>query len=190
MNTTVAETGIAVVNFPSGKWAKFASLGRAKAAVLPDFHDQIYVSAEDIAARNDINKIRAVIEGLTKKLAPQFKSVKEAADALWKRILETADDRMADGLKKGKRAEAQRNPNAYIVLETREDVINAKKLPRQAKACMRILSRYKDKNFSEETARKLIEESATELQTKQDPWRIFQYYRARLMSEGLLKMGE
>lgn len=44
----------------------------------------------------------------------------------------------------------------------------------------------KDPHISEATLRKYIEDNAGRLHTKQDPWRIFQYYRPLLISEKLI----
>lgn len=95
----------------------------------------------------------------------------------------------ADEKSEGKRATATKNPNAYIVLVNDPVVIDGKKLPRQAKVCAKIFARNSEKNFSEDVAKKLINDGAAEIVTRQDPWRIFQYYRARLIAEGLIKMG-
>lgn len=41
--------------------------------------------------------------------------------------------------------------------------------------------------IDEGTLRKFIEDNAGELKTRQDPWRIFQYYRPEILKQGLIK---
>lgn len=43
-----------------------------------------------------------------------------------------------------------------------------------------------DRFITEEVLRKYIEDHASELHTRQDPWRIFQYYRPNLIQEKLI----
>lgn len=58
------------------------------------------------------------------------------------------------------------------------------KLPPQAKT---VLGWIQDEGpVSEEKLREIAAQRAEELKTKQDPWRIFQYYRPRLINEDFL----
>jgi hypothetical protein len=61
-------------------------------------------------------------------------------------------------------------------------------LPPQAKICLRIMRELCSLHASgreclEAQLREKITERAEELHTRQDPWRIFQYYRARMIHE-------
>jgi hypothetical protein len=58
----------------------------------------------------------------------------------------------------------------------------------QAKACFALFERCIEQRESvkEEELRAFVEAHATELHTKQDPWRIFQYYRPQLMKAHLI----
>lgn len=63
-------------------------------------------------------------------------------------------------------------------------------LPAQAIACWVILKESTPEGATgiiESEFKKKIEERAAELKTRQDPWRIFQYYRARLVKENHLR---
>ncbi len=65
----------------------------------------------------------------------------------------------------------------------------------QALACLRLFRRHmlqgnteNDRLFvTEESLKQFVIENATELKTRQDPWRIFQYYRPELLKQKLLK---
>jgi len=65
----------------------------------------------------------------------------------------------------------------------------------QAKACLKLLKDCLAKNIipdtedqfvTEEVLKQYVIDNAGELHTKQDPWRIFQYYRPNLISEGII----
>lgn len=61
-------------------------------------------------------------------------------------------------------------------------------IPNQASACLRILSdAAKDGKVTEDVARAAIAQRAPELKTRQEPWRIFQFYRPQLIKLGHLK---
>lgn len=68
-------------------------------------------------------------------------------------------------------------------LRTREQAEAA--LPPQAKKCLEIMRELcgESGEVTEERMRNTIIERADELHTRQDPWRIFQYYRARMIEE-------
>lgn len=58
----------------------------------------------------------------------------------------------------------------------------------QAKACLKLFREcIKDQEMVTETVmRQYVEDHAAELHTRQDPWRIFQYYRPLLIAEKLI----
>ena len=59
----------------------------------------------------------------------------------------------------------------------------------QALACLRLFRACigTDPMVTEATLKKYIEDHASELHTRQDPWRIFQYYRPNLIANKLIK---
>lgn len=63
------------------------------------------------------------------------------------------------------------------------------KLPPQAKTCYKIFTDCtgETNTVSEEFLKNEITRRAAELKTKQDPWRIFQYYRPQLIAAKLIK---
>lgn len=81
----------------------------------------------------------------------------------------------------------QPRPDVYYVLAG----IPSQGLPPQAIACARILATAADVNhITEAEAMKLMDDgkAAGYLRTDQEAWRIFQYYRARLIAGNYLRM--
>ena len=69
----------------------------------------------------------------------------------------------------------------YVLHGTPEErKVKAAKMPPQARACLTILELAGTDEVSEETLMKLVADNKDALRTKQDPWRIFQYYRAMM----------
>ena len=66
-----------------------------------------------------------------------------------------------------------------------QDAIDREKslanFPPQAKACLQIMQEFGTPFIPEDDLKKAIAEKADRLHTRQDPWRIFQYYRAQLI---------
>ena len=62
------------------------------------------------------------------------------------------------------------------------------KLPKQAGICMGLIAAQEDR--SEANLVEVFKGHAETLATKQDPWRIFQYYRPMLIASNLLRVVE
>ena len=58
----------------------------------------------------------------------------------------------------------------------------------QASVCYQIFISAGTDEVPEARMRELVEEHADEIKTKQDPWRIFQYYRPMLIRERLIRL--
>ena len=65
-------------------------------------------------------------------------------------------------------------------------------LPKQAVSILTGFSQMNGQELPEEKVQAFVQTLADtgELKTKQDPWRIFQYYRAKMISSGYLKMAK
>lgn len=61
-------------------------------------------------------------------------------------------------------------------------------LPTQAIACLKLMWELDGDEITEGDLRELIIKNADKLNTRQDPWRIFQYYRAKLNTAGFFRM--
>lgn len=178
---------------PNGEWLRFDTLLEAKILLLPNYHKSIFHSFEDFELR--------VSPGAKIQLSERFGS--QSLRYLWDQLQATcrnpyrkheamaATDEGYRGLAKRVRrprilkyrfnmnAKDQRNVDAFY------------RLPPQAQSLVQLIEEYV-KSFTEpvvlETELKTyIEKNAEKLATKQDPWRIFQYYRGRLIASGFLR---
>lgn len=129
---------------------------------------------------------------------------------VWQKLCEMAADRTTSGAASVPRNKAGRKniyqTRTYAVIPS-DDYVARLRVP-QAIACYRILvdsATPRDTGqrrvhpttrepepiivheIVESELREIITRRAEELHTRQDPWRIFQYYRPVLMREGLLK---
>jgi hypothetical protein len=62
------------------------------------------------------------------------------------------------------------------------------KLPPQAIACLKIMVDMNRKEILEQDLKDEVNKQAESLHTRQDPWRIFQYYRPQLMQHKIVRM--
>ena len=95
-------------------------------------------------------------------------------------LLEAA---LADALTKKVKAPKINNVE-YVLADELPD--SAAKLPPQAKTIVAWIQGEEGK-VTEAKLREIASERAAELKTKQDPWRIFAYYRPRMIEEGILR---
>jgi hypothetical protein len=61
-------------------------------------------------------------------------------------------------------------------------------MPPQAKACLAMLKEFKMDKVSEADFKELILKSGDRLHTRQDPWRIFQYYRGNMIRDRWIRL--
>lgn len=80
-------------------------------------------------------------------------------------------------------------PREYCLVEGHESKMAD--LTPQARTCAILLAHCiaagDGPSVYEETFKQFLAENAGELNTRQDPWRIFQYYRANMISEGIIR---
>lgn len=85
-----------------------------------------------------------------------------------------------------------RMPSAkvYVLQGTAADrKAKAAKMPPQAKTCVEIMELAGTPEVSEADLMKLVADNKDKLRTRQDPWRIFQYYRATLNGAEIFKVN-
>ncbi len=86
-----------------------------------------------------------------------------------------------DGAKRG-RPSGQLSGRRYVV-DFDKFWLKQRELPPQARQIIESLSKTNEQEFLESELPGLLQ-----LKTKQDPWRIFQYYRPKLIAAGVLKV--
>jgi hypothetical protein len=124
-----------------------------------------------------------------KKAAPQLDLVAQLLEQVASLTKELADFKQATALpaareKKETKKGQPREGVYYVVLN-----VPVRNFTPQAIACMKILARAEDPtHVSEADAMRLLEENKALLGTRQDSWRVFCYYRAKLIGADYLKM--
>lgn len=111
------------------------------------------------------------------------KNKEEAVDRAWTALLAVSANVPADAGKKGARQPRVSNTTFKLLYDfdsPGKAEEKFKELPPQAQKCLTIMARGGKKEYPEAELRKLVEEHGKELNTVQEPWRIFQYYRNRL----------
>ncbi len=117
-------------------------------------------------------------QDLTLRLLQEVEELKEKLAALQQQPAVVREK------KESKRGQP-REGTFYTVLS-----IPTKNFPPQAITCMKILSRAADPTkIPEAEAMQLLEENKSLLGTRQESWRIFAYYRAKLTGADYLRMS-
>lgn len=187
-----------VISCIAGKFAKYENMLKAKTILLPENQHCIYLNAEDLFQRCP---------------SPQYQHIMndfglDTAQELWDHIWNTAIDpyktveryeaASMDGLKPVKMRAKRKLAYKFVFDNSNEKVIACYYgLAPQARAIIDIIDREskrilennpgKAAIFEETELKDLIELHKSELQTKQDSWRIFQYYRGKLIQYSFLR---
>lgn len=124
----------------------------------------------------------------------------ELSVKVWIKLCETALNRLTSTKVAGRKVSEKMQNRAYEVLKT--EVATDVKMPPQAKTCLVFFTEcmagdaeYQKKESPRPTyiiAENLFKDyvivNAARLNTRQDPWRIFQYYRPELIKSGFLRL--
>lgn len=151
----------------------------------------------DAFEKENKQTLLAYHENLFKKPAPKDQSLVETASWCWYKIISLAVDRLPIQARSNTGRVSQILKRDYFLGTSTDD--SGIKTP-QAKACLRLFKEALEKigtksgepgkevlTVTEENLRKYIEENASALHTKQEPWRIFQYYRPNLINAKLIR---
>lgn len=143
----------------------------------------------------DLNKqtILAYHEHLFKVTPEKKQDLTLTAQYCWAKIISLAIDRRAN--KAPVSATGRKSTIGLCEYRKGPNEVPNLKTP-QANACYRLFLEVltsdkattagEDRYVNEATLRQYIIDHATELHTKQDPWRIFQYYRPNLITDKLI----
>jgi hypothetical protein len=180
---------------PNGEWLKFDTLFEAKILLMPEHQKNIFRNLEDFQKR--------VSSHAMSELMGRFET--QSASTIWEKLLIAAKNPYrknqavleADTLYKqlGKRVRRPRVLKYQFNLNAKDQrTVDAYyRLPPQAQAVVDLIEAYVH-NFNkpvvlETELKEYFEKNGEKLQTKQDPWRIFQYYRGRLIANGFLRFA-
>jgi hypothetical protein len=180
-----------------GKYLRFSRLQAIPAG------SKVYSSVDDLLGQSQeqLEKLFAYTTGEDKR----FSDLAEAAASVWDAfnlapsydpaIHSPKDDPTAPkaaaqaASAKGKNYVRKRDSTKYIMKpETQKSLDAIAKLAPQAQACVKILRASGKTTMMEAEVRALIESGNPELRTRQGSWRIFQYYRSKLIHADVFTM--
>lgn len=184
---------------------RYPTLSKALAMHLDEDHRYIYTKKEELAERNNIDELKFIWKCLMPNSpVPQWKSRTGAAEQLWPILLARSVyiDPWGKGVEKGRsrRISKSLSGRSYILLSPGMDdwpedqQRGLYEIPQQAKDIIyylneRAIDRGSATWMEPEMKQVMVEmEKEKRLRTRQDPWRIFQYYRSKLIKYGFIKM--
>ena len=163
----------------------------------------LFKSWEDFSARMKESDRLAILHQQCFDKQPTAKELKDPIELtvkVWMRLCETAVQRLDEdtpGANTGaKRTSAKLADRRYEVVNF---TIPAEvKMPPQARTCMEFFKELAAKighddakgvfEVSEKAFNEYVVANAERLKTRQDPWRIFQYYRPQLIQGGYIRL--
>ncbi|HMV57026.1 MAG TPA: hypothetical protein PKD38_07445 [Nitrospira sp.] len=189
-----------VVAYVHDKWLRFDTLELARQVVPPREHHRIYLTPDELAFKLGAARLMELGRQFACKSTAELwaKLQMQAYDPLVKYEEMVAAENVARKTR-GPRPKRYKKKVAYRFCfdPTCEGHANVyQRLPPQACALVDLLheltkmpERPEDKRniFTEEELQGYVMLRRDMLYTKQDPWRIFQYYRGKLISGGFLR---
>lgn len=159
------------------------------------FGEQSLIDRHDDRGLLDLwNDIPGDSKGRTSLIAP---TKSESAKKLWMYMCRTALSAHEAQIPEGKTRKRGRPRNdaharGYLMLVLKPSDITftmEENLPKQAISMIEIILEDGRERFTEDEMKAVIAEGAAagQLKTKQDPWRIFQYYRPKLIQYDVLR---
>jgi hypothetical protein len=159
----------------------------------------VFVGPNDMAAESEISDLLVIWSKLLKVPVSQGDRDKlDVARLIWeavggKPLTATADDVIpADPEnRRGPKGPRERYDCGYERLFDVDDEVYAQRvrtLPPQARACLEVLSLMPGAVTPEPELKRAINDAKKAIKTRQDAWRIFQYYRPRFIAEGYLRV--
>jgi hypothetical protein len=161
-----------------------------------------FKSWEDFSNRIEIERLVTLHQQCFDKqpTAKELKDKVELSVKVWMKLCETAISRL-DEATPGANTGAKRT--AHKLADRRYEVVKFEipadmKLPPQAKTCMLFFKECATKvahddskgifEIMEKDFNEYVVANAERLKTRQDPWRIFQYYRPQLIQGGFVRL--
>ena len=161
----------------------------SKIHILKDaIHEQWNGWAEHFDKQPKDSIIQAHI-GVFSVPPPKDQQLIETSLMTWLKLASMAMDRTDEGAKEKKIAKSTILSRTYTYIK--DPAKAATLVTPQAKACLQIVAESVDpktQTIDEASLKAAVEAKCATLKTRQDPWRIFQYYRTKLINSGNLKM--
>jgi hypothetical protein len=197
MNADVALTPV-LVKMPSGDWCSFSTESKARSFIVDADSVQLLHGPNDLAKlgfdelkREYMKIVKIPYGGTHHDLA--------IAVELWGILIGRAKQPLAALEGKGRSADGPLGKRASLIYKCQytgkaDDPLKAafEKLPKQAKVCLMIIQELEAAHQFVDS--KLLERELTKqsdrLDTRQKSWRVFKYYQANMISEGLLRLRQ
>jgi hypothetical protein len=184
----------------NGRWLRFDTLELARAVVPPQEHHRIYSTPDELAFKLGARRLVELGKTFGCKSTPELwaKMQLQAYDPLVK-YEELAEKEHASRKTRGPRPKRYKKKIAYrFQFDPDNDghQLAYGRMPPQACALVDLIHDLtklperpvgKENIFKEEELQGYINLRRDQLHTKQDPWRIFQYYRGKLIVSGFLR---
>ena len=182
-----------IAQSPNGEWLRFDTLLEAKTILMPQHQERIFRSYEDFEKR--------LSQGAKSQLMERFQT--QSTRLLWEALQKHAKNPLRKHAQllaseinpSGRRVRRPRVLKYEFNLDARsqKNVDAFYRLPPQAQALVEIIEEYVNKftvkTVLETELKTYIMEHREKLNTQQDPWRIFQYYRGKLIASGFLRFA-
>jgi len=169
---------------PAKKWRAYKSLDHAHTMLLPNCRDNLFANQDDLYFRGRLDMLGLADTLSDSTKLEKIKDDEKLALALWDLIASQADRTLVDGdcaLRDPNEARRKNCGTRYIFSKYDDKV----KLPKQAKI---IWKDCESKSLVEEQLEARVRNNHN-LKTKQDPMRIFKYYKNLLIENTALKLG-
>lgn len=190
-----------LVQSTDGKWYLFADETNASVRIMDP--RELYKSWEDFMNRTKDTETLVTLHTQLFGKAPTAKEAKDQVELtvkVWITLCDKAEQRL-DQESPGSNTRAKRTSGKLA--DRRYEVINFTisaevKMPPQARTCMEFFKELAVKaghredqgifEVPEVTFNEYVVANAERLKTRQDPWRIFQYYRPQLIQGGYIRL--
>lgn len=185
-----------VAKAPNGRWMTFDTLLQAKTIILPDHHLNIYQSSVDFVARCPETDKRSLREKFKVETDEEvYELLQDRAYNPYRAHGYEIEKELQIGNQYNAVKRARRRLLYKFNVPVKTEMLKQAivHLPPQAQVIVDIIeiacSTRSEPTFSEDELQGIVEKHGFMLHTKQDPWRIFQYYRGKLIASGVMRLS-
>lgn len=166
-------------------WPGFESFSEENRQTILAYHDELF-KRNPPKGQSDVDTALWVWFGLCSKSTDRTTTEAKTPGGRSSTILSSRYSRgraWADNLG----AESIKTPQALQCYRMLRDELSKREQEDLGGMPPEVAAKYEGPSISEEEFRQVVTARAGELHTKQDPWRIFQYYRPQLMQAGIIR---
>jgi hypothetical protein len=156
----------------------------------------LYISTEEMVERLSLREMVDLHNIYADKSVKGFKDKTAGADRLWKVLEVGATPSVYDRVDDVEKSRIERIPRkkkedrlyVYTKIDRFDEILS--RMPQQAQDLAHIVTADIKSKWSEPDLKEVVREAKENgtLKTKQNSWRIFQYYRSHLLAAGVLRL--